>query len=162
MKQKIILLFTSIYGNQDSVSLLEKQSFSQYIFAKNKSQYTIDLFEEESISKIHIDAFIVTGDVDLSLSGEENKEISSHKYYLSNKIFYSISLKDNSQLKKIFVNVEAKVNTYYIIEYKLVKDTGSEFTNDIYSGISYLIPFSRKEKESKKIVNIHSFKTSIH
>ena len=150
---------TSIYGNQDSVSLLEKQSFSQYIFAKNKSQYTIDLFEEESISKIHIDAFIVTGDVDLSLSGEENKEISSHKYYLSNKIFYSISLKDNSQLKKIFVNVEAKVNTYYIIEYKLVKDIGSEFTNDIYSGISYLIPFSRKEKESKKIVNIHNFKT---
>ena len=48
-------------------------------------------------------------------------------------------MNDNEGLKKIIAKVEAKVNAYYIIEYKLVKGADSEKINDIYSGINYLV-----------------------
>ena len=148
---------TSIYGTNDTVYLLERESFSQYIFKEKKSQYIIDLSEEKAVSKVHIDVLVVSGDVDINLSGNDNQSISPHKYYLSNKIFYSISIKDNSEIKNIVVKVEGKVDTFYIIEYKLVRDE-TELTNDIYSGINNLVPFSRDNDQNKKVINIHNNK----
>ena len=157
-KTDICQFQTSIYGNEDSVYLLEGESFSQYIFAGSNSQYIIDFSEEKAVTKVHVDIFVVSGDIDLNLNGNENLNINAHKYYLSNKIFYSISMNDNKGLKKIIADVKAKVNTYYIIEYKLVKGSENEKINDIYSGINYLVPVPKEVGANKKIINIHNVK----
>ena len=151
---------TSIYGNKDEIYLLEKQSFSQYLLKNNKAKYVIELNNDNSIIKVHVDIYVVSGDVNFNLTNQLNKDVLSHKYYLANKIFYSVNLEEEENLgiSKIYVDVEAKVNSYYAIEYKFVKDSESELTNDIYSGINYLIPISPSKGANSKVINIHNVK----
>ena len=151
---------TSIYGDKDEIHLIEGQTFSQYIYAYQKTQYIIDFSMEKTITKVYVDTLVISGDVSFILHDNQNNEIDSHKYYLSNKIFYSISLNNdaNKNIRRIIVDIEAKVNSYYIIEYKLTRGKTGETTNDIYNGINYLIPISSVAGENNKLINIHSFK----
>ena len=153
---------TSIYGNKDEIYLIEKQSFSQYLLKNNKARYVIELTNDNSITKVHVDIFVVNGDVDFDLKDELDKDIESHKYYLANKIFYSVNLEQNLGLNKIYIHIKAKVHSYYAIEYKFVKDFGNELSNDIYNGINYLIPISPSKGANVKIVNIHNVKLLIN
>ena len=150
---------TSIYGDKDEIHLIEGQTFSQYIYENKKTQYIIDFSMEKTITKVHVDTLVISGDVSFTLHDNQNKEIDSHKYYLSNKIFYSINLNNdsNKNIRRIIVDIEAKVNSYYIIEYKLTRGEKGETTNDIYNGINYLIPISSRTNENNKLINIHSF-----
>ena len=149
---------TSIYGNRDEIYLLEKQSFSQYLLKDDKAKYVIELTNDNSITKVHVDIYVLSGDVNFNLKNELNNDITSHKYYLANKIFYSVNLEQNVGINKIYAEVEAKVNSYYAIEYKFVKESGGELTNDIYSGINYLIPISPSKGANSKVINIHNVK----
>ena len=147
----------SMYGNKDDVNLIEGQQFSQYLLKGKNSRFAIDFSGDKSVTKVFIDIFVISGDVDINLKNEDGKtEMKSLKYYLSNKIFYSVSKTDNSNFKNIFVNIDAKVNSYYIIEYKLIRESANEDTYDIYDGINYLIPI-QNEGNGKKI-NIHNLK----
>ena len=151
---------TSIYGNKDYVYLYEGQSFSQYILAGNEAHYIIDFSMEQIATKIHLDTLVISGDVNYNLRNEDNQEIASNKYYLANKIFYSVHLTDrrNYGLKRIIVDVTAKVNSYYLIEYKVARGEDSEFSNTIYDGINYLISFSPKVGDNRKLVSVHNSK----
>ena len=112
------------------------------------SRYVFDFSGDKDIKKVFIDIFIISGDVDINLKNEDGKtELKSLKYYLSNKIFYSVSKADNSNFKNIFVNIEAKVNSYYIFEYKLIRESANEDSYDVYDGINYLITISNKGNE---------------
>ena len=151
---------TSIYGNKDYVYLYEGQSYSQYILAGNEAHYIIDFSLEQYDTKIHIDTLVVSGDVNYVLRNERNEEVASNKYYLANKIFYSIHLTDrrNYGLTKVFVDVTAKVNSYYIIEFKVVRGEISEISNKVYEGINYLISVSPNVGQNKKIISVHNSK----
>ena len=148
---------TSIYGNNDEIYLSEGQSFSQYILKGQKTKYIIDFSYENDATKIHVDTLVISGDVKFDLTNDD-KEIVANKYYLANKIFYSVHLyePENSGLKKIIVDITANENSYYIIEYKVTRGEKGEFNNTIYEGINYLIPFSTRVGENKKIVKIHN------
>ena len=146
---------TSIYGDKDEVYLIEGQSFSQYILSQQKTKYVIELLEKD-IRKVHIDAFIISGDVNMNLNYDK-ANVVEHKYYLANKIFYSLNV-ENSQLSKITVDIEAKVNSYYIIEYKFVRNSDEELSNDIYAGINYLVPILPEGSDNRKLINIHNIK----
>ena len=148
---------TSIYGNKDKIYLNEGQSFSQYISKDQKTQYIIDFSFEADATKIHVDTLVVSGDVTFTLKNGD-KNIIANKYYLANKIFYSIHLSEPSNfgLKTITVDISAKADSYYIIEYKVARGGESELSNTIYEGINYLIPFSPNVGENRKTVRIHN------
>ena len=148
---------TSIYGNKDKIYLYEGQSFSQYILKDRKTQYIIDFSFEADATKIHVDTLVVSGDVTFTLKNGD-KNIIANKYYLANKIFYSIHLSEPSNfgLKTITVDISAKADSYYIIEYKVARGGESELSNTIYEGINYLIPFSPNVGENRKTVRIHN------
>ena len=156
---------TSIFGEKEQVKLIEEQPFSQYILPGDKDTFLID-FSSENLKefKIHIDLLVVSGDVSFELKNADdpNKKIDLHNYNLGNKIFYSITVNQttdlNTELKRISIAISAKVNSYYIMEYKIVKHPVDEELNYIFSNINYLIPLFIKKDENIKEVNINSVK----
>ena len=145
---------TSIFGNDDLITLNEKQPLSQMTLKGEKEVFFIDLQREKDIYQIFIDLLIITGDVSLSLKSGEGKKIDYSKNYLGNKIFYSLYYKDHIG-KYMTIIINARINSYYVIEYKIINknDVNAKTINDIYSGINYLIPISKT-----KNINIHNFK----
>ena len=149
---------TSIYGDKDEIYLIEGQSFSQFITEGKSTRYIIDYSSEKSATKIHVDTLVISGDVIFELLNEKGNRVKSHKYYLANKIFYSVHLDDveNIGLKRIIIEINAQVNSYYIIEYKIARGLQSELSNDIYERINYLVPFSPESGKNKKTIRVHN------
>ena len=151
--------YTSIYGNLDKIFLIEGKTFSQYLIEDQKSNYYIDISAEQDVDEIHLDILIINGDISIELNdASTSRRIESDKYILSNKIFYSIHLNKNRNLERVQANIKAEMNTYYIIEYKLVRTSDDESTNDIYTGINYLIPIPKVNNLNEKTIKIHSTK----
>jgi len=147
---------TSIFGNNDTITLVEKQPFSQYILKGEPDEYIIDFDFEIDILKIYVDVLVVSGDVTFHLIDyNTKKEVISHKYYLANKIFYSITASENIGLRKIAVKIQAKLNSFYVIEYKLVRTSFEKILNDVNAGINYLVPVPSKG-ENEKILKIRN------
>ena len=146
---------TSIFGNDDLITLNEQQPFSQMTLKGEKEKFFIDLQLEKDIYQIFIDLLIITGDVSLTLISGAGYNLKSSKNYLANKMFYSLYYNENYIGKSLTITINAKINSYYVIEYKIIKknDEKSKTTNDIYSGINYLIPII-----NTKYINIHNFK----
>ena len=153
---------TSIFGEKEQVTLIEAQPFSQYILAGDHDKFLIDFSQEKKALKIHIDFLIVSGDVSFELKNaeDENKKIDEHKYYLGNKIFYSITVDTttgkNPGLKKIKVEISSRLHSYYIMEYKVIRQPDDENSNEIYSSINYLVPILIKKDENVKNIGISS------
>ena len=128
----------------------------------NTDSYLIDVSSEKiKPLKIQIDFLVVVGDVSFQLfNAETNTELTdAHKYYLANKIFYSITVNDtiNNGLKKIRCKIQSKNQSYYIVEYRIVRNKTGEETNYIYSSINYLIPvFQNQENFGTKFIQINS------
>ena len=150
---------TSIFGKDDNIFLIEGQPFSQYIPKGDKDKFTIDFDYDRRITKIHLDTLVVNGDVTFTLRDEIGNEIDANKYYLANKIFYSVSKSKNKGLTRIIVDIEAKLNSYYLMEYNLVRGDKTESVNDIYDGINNLIPIHPINEENDKIINIHNVRS---
>ena len=162
--------YTSIYGNLDKIFLMEGKTFSQYILKDQHAHYYIDFSQEIDVKYVYVDILIINGDINIDLVDGSNKNIVFEKYILSNKIFYSVHLNRNTNLERIIVDIEAKMNSYYIIEYKLVRTSDDESSNEINTGINYLIPIPKGINNNEKIIKIHrsklldeeSYYTSFH
>jgi hypothetical protein len=86
--------------------------------------------------------------------------VKANKYYLSNKIFYSINLRESNLKKKIInFSVTAYKKSFYIIQYQLVKDPQVDgLVNTIESGISYLESVSLGESDTfQKYIEIKNY-----
>jgi hypothetical protein len=148
---------TTILGNNDTVVLVEKQPFSQYILKNEPDSFLINFEFEQNIYKIYVDTLVISGDVSFTLKdAKTNLEINSHKYYLGNKIFYSIAKSNNPNTKSIRVEIFAKKNSYYVVEYKLLKTGYEQTLNEVYAGINYLIPVPKQENENQKLLTINN------
>ena len=113
--------YTSIYGNLDRIFLNEGQTFSQYILKGQKYQYYTNFSKEQNVKEIHLELLNINGEIDLVLNDDANNCINYNKYILSNQIFYRIYLNNNKYLKRLTANIYAKINSYYVIEYKLIR-----------------------------------------
>ena len=124
---------TSYFTDMEKVHLPPDNTFSQYLYYDESDKYTINLVNEDA-DKIYLDMMLFSGDSDLVLP---NFEGTAHKYYLSNKIFYSIHLGDK---KPTFLDFEVKASnkTFYMIQYKLLKSGVNDDVNTIASGINYI------------------------
>ena len=155
---------TSIFGEKEEVTLIEYQPFSQYILAGDKDKFLIDFSQEKRDIKIHIDFLVVSGDVSFELKNGENEndnlDKKVNKYYLANKIFYSLTRNEtsgiNSGLKKILVEVSSRIHSYYIMQYRIIKDEADENTNELFSTIDYLIPIFVKRNDNTKDIILSS------
>ena len=148
---------TSILGNNDFLTLIERQSFGQYILKEGSSKLMID-FEYEKITAVLIDIMIVSGDISFSLNNNNTgTNVNCSKYYLANKIFYIININDNKNMSKIIINTKAKLNSYYVIEYKNVIKDYELVLSEVYNGINYLIQIPIP-LYNYKYLNIHNAK----
>ena len=152
---------TSIFGKDDNIFLIEGQPFSQYRKQGAKDTFIIDFSYDQKITKIHLDTLVVNGDVTFTLRDEKGREVNAHKYYLANKIFYSVTKNEilNEGLNKIIIDIESKINSYYVLEYKLVRGDKTESVNDVYEGINNLIPIPSIVGSNQKIINIHNLRS---
>ena len=160
-------VLTSIYGEKDVVQLVEGQPFGQYDTPNDTDQFLIDFSVETSQNfKIHIDFYLITGDVNFEVKDAlSDTPINVHKYYLANKIFFSIEINRksnlNPNLRKIRIDTKARIDSYYTIEYKVIGSSIEQIFNLIYTNINYLVPISPKvdmDNEQKKSLFVHSVK----
>jgi hypothetical protein len=145
-------LLVTMFGESETIKLINKQPFGQYNTPGDINHYLIDLSsEEEKPTKVFIDFLVVTGDVKITIYNDATNEeiINAHKYYLSNKIFYSVPVEEN--LQKIRIETSSRINSYYLVEYKLINRGEETQINYINSGINYLVPVEA-DKAEKKIV----------
>ena len=116
----------------------EKTSFGGYIKRGEKNDFNISLqgsFGKENKIYIDIDLLIFSGDVDISINGK-NENITVDKYYLSNKIFYSVHNVGSIEILKF--EISAYSNAFYNMQYQIKKDGNSEDINTLDSGINYI------------------------
>ena len=143
-------VISTIFGDNEPIQLIDKQPFSRYNTPEDTNQYLIDVSSvKENWFKIYIDLLVVSGDVSVDIKNADNYEAidanNANKYYLSNKIFYTITVdrneNKNENLKKILIDTRSKVSSYYIVEYKLISAQNEELNkNHVRAGINYLVP----------------------
>ena len=88
------------------------------------------------MDKVYLDLIVFSGDVYFDI----DDSIVANKYFLSNKIFYSIHVKElRTNLKKLDFMVTAQKNSFYLIQFQFVRSTGdSANRNIIESGVNYV------------------------
>ena len=124
---------TSYFTDKDAIYLPQDNTFSQYLSQDEMDKYKINLLNKE-VEKIYLDMMIFSGDSDLVLPDFKGK---ATKYYLSNKIFYSIHFnKDKPDVLEF--DVKSNDKTFYMIQYKLLKSDANEDMNTIESGVNYI------------------------
>ena len=148
---------TSIFGNNDTVFLLENQPFSQYILKNEYEGFFIDFSGRKQVKRIYVDTLVLSGDVSFEFFDYHKKEeFDAHKYYVGNKIFYSITVDSNIEVPIIYAIMKAKLNSYYIIDYRIVTSDEEQLVNTIYSGANYLVPIPILDGVSSKEIKIQN------
>ena len=145
---------TSIFTSDDHVLLPEDSSFSQYLLAGENDNYQINFPEVvKEGTKIYLDLMIFSGDVDLRCNALEDT-VKANKFYLSNKIFYSVHLLKN--MNNIIFTVVGISNAYYTVQYKIINsDEEVDDENTIESGVNYITSKSAGNEDNlRKTINL--------
>ena len=156
---------TAIFTNKDRLKLKETETFTQLLLKKESDLYTVDYEQEDGVNKIYLDLIVFSGDVRFKID-DQISDRAAHKYFMANKIFYSIDAKEleKSGKKKIDFSVIAEKNSFYIISYQLVK-TGEENLNIRESGVNFVESIAIEDfdsnKESVKYVYLQNIRTDV-
>ena len=151
---------TSIFTNKDRLILKENETFSQLFLKKESDLYTVDFESENDVKKVQLDLTVFSGDVKFKLD-DNIVEKKAHKYFLANKIFYSIDPEDLNDRKKIEFRVIAEKNSFYIISYQLFK-TGEENLNIRESGVNFVESISIGDYEKDyKIIYLQNIRNNV-
>jgi hypothetical protein len=107
---------TAIFTNKDRLKLKETETFSQFLLTKESDLYTVDFEHEDGVNKVYLDLIVFSGDVRFKID-DQISDKAAHKYFLANKIFYSIDAKELQKYnkKKIDFSVVAEKNSFYVI-----------------------------------------------
>ena len=156
-----IIIFCMIYLTQNKVELTENQIFNQFIQKDDTQEYTISIKQEDKLFNLTIDLMIYSGDV-IFYNINEEKINNIYTYQTANKISYTNNIASEIKEKDfIDVKVIAKKNSYYSIQYKIIRDNNS-FSEYIPVGINYLItiePILKKDGYFM-IKNLSFYKTT--
>ena len=156
---------TAIFTNKDRLKLKETETFSQFLLTKESDLYTVDFEHEDGVNKVYLDLIVFSGDVRFKID-DQISDKAAHKYFLANKIFYSIDAKELQKYnkKKIDFSVVAEKNSFYVISYQLVK-AGEENLNIRESGVNYVesiaIEDSTSGKDSVKYIYLQNIRTDV-
>jgi len=151
---------TTIFTDKDRVQLKEVESISQFLLANESDLYTVDFEDEKDVQKVYLDLIVFSGDVKFKIDDTEIDK-AAHKYFLANKIFYSIHTNKIKGKNKIDFSVVAQKNSFYIVLYQLVK-TGENNLNIRESGVNFVESIAvGEQKANYKLVYLQNFKTDV-
>ena len=139
--------FNTVFSSNDNnIILKEDELFSQFVKKGETNLYKIDFSGHKNVIKIYVDLILFTGDL---IFNTIEKNIQAKKLYMANKIFYIITIDDSQINKEINFKIIGSKNSYYSIKYKLLKkNDDSWMTNQIESGMSYLVTIDPEGKDS--------------
>ena len=116
--------------------------------------YRIKISKQKKIQKIFIDIMTYVGEV--SVTYEEYKDMKISSYFGINKIYISAKMDEYSEIPEVFdFKVKALSNTYYTILVNLGREDidDSLITNELQTGMSYLVTIDPTKKEQYNIAN---------
>ena len=151
---------TAIFTDKDRLQLKEADTFTQFLLKGEKDLYSIDFQFEENVEKVYLDVIVFSGDVNVTMEDEVSK-IIAFKYFLANKIFYTFTRSYMGDSRKVIeFRVQAQKNSFYMIQYQLVR-TGDQSvnTNIIESGVNFVESIAVGENQANyKYVEIENHK----
>ena len=156
---------TSFISKNKDIYLVEDEKFSKYVVAGEKGKFYIDLQSGRQIQRITVDIMTFSGDVTFDCHDEfssENKltdeqiQISIDKYFLTNKIFYNINFAQLSPTMMI-VDYEAKINSFFTIQYGVHSYNLNQLEEVVPSGESYLVQIDPTSPSKSKNVLLSNF-----
>ena len=146
----------SIFTEKDHIVLKESETYSQFILKGEKDLYTISYEGYKNINKIFLDLIVFTGDIILEL----DTDVEAYKFFLSNKIFYTITINNNDLSDKIInFHVKAEKNSFYIVQYQLIFENEQKYINYLESGFNYIESIEPNSKNNYKYMKIYNSKT---
>ena len=105
------------------------------IFLKEGKEKVITILRNSTDFKLlYLDLLLFSGDVDII---PKTSDLDFNKHYLSNKIFLSIHLENNDEIKILEFSVIAKKNSYFMCDYNFFMK-GMKDINKLNSGINYI------------------------
>ena len=156
---------TMIYSSLESIKLIENQMFNQYILKDETHQYTISFKQQKNLFKLYVDLVIFSGEV-LFKTAEKEEIMNKFKYQALNKIYYDIEL-EGLDIDSIDFKVIAKKNSFYSIQYSLVRynQRESSYIHYIPTGANYLVvvdPFDKTHSyfSMRKALNFYNRRTT--
>ena len=151
---------TTIFSNKDRLKLKEVESISQFLLTGESDLYSIDFEGQDDVQKVYLDLLVFSGDVKFKIDDNEIEQ-GAHKYFLGNKIFYSIHTDKINGKKLINFSVVAQKNSFYIILYQLIRK-GENNLNIRESGTNFVESINVGEGEANhKLVYLQNFKTDV-
>ena len=159
---KICEFEVTFFSNKDTINLVEESSFSQYLVKDEVDHYKIK-FPPNIIKgdKIYLDLTLFNGDADLEINNNYKGGICN-KYYLSNKVFYSIHYENkNKEEEKHFLefDVVAKSKVFYMVNYQIIYKDKIGDINTLESGINYITSKSVDDLNNlEKTILLSNFK----
>ena len=144
---------TSFFTNMDTIFLIEETTFSQYLLKGEEDKYKINL-EGEKRPLLYLDMLLFSGDANIELS---NFRGEGNKYYLSNKIYYSVHL---DGLDSLEFTIKASSNSFYMIQYQFEEQGDENDKNTIESGVNYITSkfLDEDHLDSEKFIDLINFK----
>jgi hypothetical protein len=156
---------TSIISKNKDIYLVEDEKFSKYLVAGEKGKFYIDLQSGRQIQRLTIDIMTFSGDVTFNCHDEysnENKltdeqiQTSYDKYFLTNKIFYNLNFAQLSP-SKVIVDYEAKINSFFTIQYGVHSYNLNQLEEKVPSGESYLVQIDPTSTTKSKTILLSNF-----
>ena len=149
---------TSFISAADEIELVEDDTLGQYAVKSDKGTFKINLEGDSNIKTVNIDIMVLSGDINFSIKSG-TKELNYFKYYLSNKMYFKISMSDNDEITEITLEYTAALNSYYTIKWNANRkgDGSTQYRDYITSGASYLVdidPTSVLKTKTIKLQNL--------
>ena len=151
----LLILFSFI----NSIPLKFGEFYHQIFDTNHIETYEVNVSEEnwnKDIQKIFIDILTYVGEVEVNTDNINKKELTVSQYISINKIY--LSLKTFPQYEKLSdfsFSVKSLSNAYYIVHASLGREDveDSLITNELKTGMSYLVTIDPKIPDGYKIAN---------
>ena len=142
----------------DEIELVESNTLGHMALKGDKGTYKIGLEGDTNIRTINIDIMVLSGDINFSVNAG-TKTLDYYKYYLSNKMYFKITLQDTDEISEISLEYTAALNSYYTIKWDANRrgDGSTQYRDYLTSGSSYLVdidPTSTTKTKTIKLQNL--------
>ena len=164
----------SFFSDKDKILLLNNDKFYQYMLKDEIDLYKINIPNYDNIYKIRIILYTFTGETKYEILNNDSNKYNIQHDFIGGMDIYEYNILNNNSINNIEFNINAIINSYYEIEYKIIKNlntTSIDIENLIYfdekyslisSDITYkdLIKYSYNNNDTEKNKKYYIFKNS--
>ena len=151
-----LFLFSFVKSLDEPTQLIIGKSYNQTSLENEEYYYKINPSGIPNIKKIFIDVMTYIGDVEVITHFTNEAGLDVGHYSSINKIFLSIKIKENAELPdELVFSIKAKSNAFYMVLNNFASEDidDSLITNELQTGLSYLVTIDTSIRESYDIGN---------